>query len=185
VLQAATTVEVHVWCSQLLNRRHLVQTKVKVWASNPGNRAVDVRLSQWYLLVPGISPMRDWSPAPGRQWPRPHVLNLPRGPVTAIPANPSGDAEDLGPLSGGESFSFATRWTKQYLGAHETWHTPLLDQSGNKYPDGTLVFYVPLRRRSDQYLDPVIIGLARMQNGRLLSLCPIGRWGPRVSAQRF
>jgi hypothetical protein len=186
VLQTAATVEVHVWCSELMPVRKLVQTKLKVWASNRTKRPRDVSLRRWYLLVPGDDAAHYWSPPPGRQWPRPMVVDLPDGKVTAIPANPDGEAEDLGAISGGRNLSFATHWKKRYLAPGETWHPPRRDRrTGNRYLDGTLVFYVPLVRRRGKFYQPIIYGLARMRGRKVLTLCPKGRWGRRVSSEKF
>jgi hypothetical protein len=167
--------------------RHLVQAKLKVWASNPTESRVSVALSSFYLLVPGKAAARQWSPPPGEQWPGPRVISLADGKITAIPANPDGEAEYLGPApGGGANYSFATHWRKQSLKPHETWHPPLIDKaSGEPYPDGTLVFYLPLVRSNGELHQPAIYGLAQMRHGEIISLCPIGRWGKRVSAERF
>lgn len=185
VRQAQATLEVHVWCSELLGLRNLVQTKVKVWASNAATGNLDVSLQRWFLLIPGSRAAREWSPPPGKRWARPSVIQLPRGSVTAIPANPNNDAEVLGPIPGGVNYSFATHWQKEYLAPNETWRPPLLDVNGQRYTDGTLVFYVPLRRHGGNLYEPQIYGLARMRDGKILTLCPVGRWGKRVSAEKF
>jgi hypothetical protein len=185
VQQAAASIEVHVWCSELLTLRNLVQTKLKVWVSNPGHHGVNVSLAHWALLVPGATAAREWSSPPGTHWRHPEVLHLPEGTVTAISANPDGAAEVLGQVSGGVNYSFATHWKKQQLAPDEIWHTPLRTSSGERYPDGTLVFYVPLLRRHKTLYEPNIYGLALLNDGHIASLCPLGRWGPRVSAEDF
>lgn len=188
VLRASATLEVHVWCSELMPVRQLVQTKLKVWMSNPSSSpTVDVSLARWRLLVPGAAAARRWSPPPGERWPRPRVIRLPQGPVTAIPANPDGAAEPLGALPGGAvNYSFATHWKKRVLAPGETWRPPLRERAtGARHLDGTLVFYVPLLRRGRALYEPRIYGLARMRGKKVLTLCPRGRWGRRVSAESF
>jgi hypothetical protein len=183
-LRAATSIEVHVWCSEVMIRK-LVQTKLKVWASNATKSPLDVSLPRWALLVPGSAAAKRWSAPPGKSWPRPTVLHLPEGTVTAIPANPDGEAEVLGQIDGATNYSFATHWKKQVLAPRETWHPPQRDASGQRYGDGTLVFYVPLIRRGKNVYEPTIYGLARMNGKKVVALCPVGRWGKRVSAEKF
>jgi hypothetical protein len=185
VLQMQETLKVHVWCSELLGLRHLVETKLKVWGSNPSTARLDVSLRTWFLLVPGSSAAQEWSAPPGQHWTRPRVIRLPGGDVTAIPANPENAAEEIGPIPGGIDYSFATHWTKEFLAPHELWQPPLVTSTGQRDLDGTLVFYVPLPREGRHYVEPIIYGLARMSNGKILTLCPIGSWGRRVSAEAF
>jgi hypothetical protein len=183
-LQASLSVEVHVWCSELALRR-LVQTKLKVWADNQTGNPVDVSLARWFLIVPGTQAVRTWSAPPGQSWPQPFVLRLPRGSVTAIPANPDNTAEVLGVIRGGVNDTFATHWQKHTLASGEVWHPPARNPDGSRYLDGTLVFYVPLIRQNGSLYEPRIIGLARIEHDTILTLCPISRWGPRVSAESF
>jgi hypothetical protein len=183
-LQASLSLEVHVWCSELALRR-LVQAKLKVWADNQTGKTVNVSLDRWFLLVPGTQAVRTWSAPPGRRWPQPFVLRLPRGSVTAIPANPDNAAEVLSTTAGDVNDTFATHWQKQTLAPGEVWHPRLRNRDRSRYLDGTLVFYVPLIRRNGNLYEPQIIGLARIEHDTILTLCPISRWGPRVSAESF
>jgi hypothetical protein len=100
------------------------------------------------------------------------VLRLPEGPVTAIPANPDGAAEEIG-----NEFNFATHWKKTRLEPGEDWRPPLLNPDGTRYLDGTLVFYVPLVHRDGRLYGPTLLGLARVHGRKVLAICPIGRVG--------
>ena len=178
-LKSAMTIEVRVWCSQAMLRRDAVETKLKVWAHNPTAEPVDVSLEGWYLLVPGASSARRWSAPAGYR--RPKILSLPEGRVTAIPANPDGAAEQII----GDEYNFATHWSKTQLEPGEHWQPPRFNPDGSRYLDGTLVFYVPLVHRHGDLYAPRVLGLARVAGKKVLAICPIGRWGPRVSASAF
>lgn len=177
-LRSAMTVEVRVWCSQVMAPRESVEMKMKVWARNPTANPVDVSLDRWYLLVPGTSAKKHWSAPP--EYPEPKVLMLEKGPVTAIPANPDGAAEDIG-----GAFNFATHWKKARLEPGENWRPPLRNPDGTRHLDGTLVFYIPLQHRDGKLYGPRVLGLARVQGRKVVAICPIGRWGRRVSASAF
>jgi len=183
----AIEVTVRLWCAQrlqaLLRDRRLVQTKVKLGIVNRTNRALAVDVKRWFLLTPGTKALHQWSGKPGAGWPRPRLVRFQGRQVTAIPANPAGQAELIEATPTFENFTFATHWhTSRVPGRSTFW--PKTDRREPKARDGVLVFYVPLaghkRNRS-----PTVLGLALMDGPRVVAFCPKGRWGKEVSAEVF
>ena len=169
----SVVIQVQAWCA-LPGVRGQAQLKFKLWVENSSPRPIDIGLGHWYLLVDELDP-RSWSPprigtttntAPARF----HV----RGQrVWGIPANDDGAYDPIPGQSG--TLTFATHWEAEEL-APRTSYRP------REPGEGDLVFYLPTPRGG---VAKSIVGVAYVDQGEVVALCPPGSWGPRLPAASF
>lgn len=163
-------VRVVAWCA-LPAVRGQAQFKFKLRVKNTGDRALDIRLERWRLLVRTFAPGR-WSPPRigATTVARPFAVNYGGRRTWAVPANVNGSF-DL--IRAGEG-TYASHWNGTVLLPGETY----LERGFGR---GDLVFYVPQTGGEV----PRVVGLAYFAGNRPFIVVPPKQWGPRLPGSAF
>lgn len=166
----ASSLWIHVtkWCASTAVRGQ-AQLKLKLWMINTGAHTLPADVSHFFLVVQSMIPSR-WTPpeigAAATQHPR--RVRYEGVEVWAVPANPERAFDSVPGLAG--VGTFATHWGLSQLPPRARF-----EPTDNRH--GDLVFYIPVSRGKAATLAGVI-GVAYLEHGKVVVVCPPAKWGP-------
>lgn len=186
---ARLRLRVVMWCAPEAVRGQY-EFKLKVSVNNTGSDALDITRERFVLLWRTLNPSR-WSPPRGGAPAPPRRVTWASRDYWAIFANPDGIAESNGAVGG-----FATHWSYTTLAPGRRSLRPRRGSPYIEYSDedhvvtrvhfnrneDDLVFYVP---KATVDRDRNFLGLGYLRGGRVIAVCPQGKWGPKVPPASF